>query len=194
MDPAKPITTWSLSSKGLERVQNLARSGALAKIRYVFSSPETKALETAAPLAEAIGCDYWIDEALHENDRTATGYLPSAEFERAAEQFFSHPDLSFRGWETAKSAQHRIVESVRRCLRKCDYGDALFVGHGGVGTLLYCHLSGFEISRAHDQGTNGGGCYFSFSAPEGRPRFPWRPLEWLCEEGDHDIVEGPTCA
>ncbi|WP_306235158.1 hypothetical protein [Bradyrhizobium sp. Bra64] len=30
-------------------------------------------------------------------------------------------------------------------------GDILFVGHGAVGTLLFCHFSGHPIDRVHDQ-------------------------------------------
>jgi len=34
-------------------------------------------------------------------------------------------------------------------------GDVLFVGHGAVGTLLFCHYSGVAIDRAYDQPADG---------------------------------------
>ncbi|WP_413718939.1 histidine phosphatase family protein [Silicimonas sp. MF1-12-2] len=179
IDPTKPVQSWSLNERGHERVAALAASDALLGTRHVISSAETKALETATPLAEALGCQLVIREAMHENDRGATGFLPPDEFETVADQFFAHPEESVRGWETAKTAQARIVREVRACLEACNRGDVLFVGHGGVGTLLFCHLSQVPISRRFDQGSGGGGCYFEFAAPNGKPIANWQPLENL---------------
>jgi broad specificity phosphatase PhoE len=86
-----------------------------------------------------------------ENDRSATGFLPPSEFEATADRFFAEPDWSVRGWETARAAQARIVAAVRTALLDIS-GDALFVEHGGVGTLLYCALRRVEIDRRYDQG------------------------------------------
>ena len=47
----------------------------------------------------------------------------------------------------------REVEAV---LARDQPGDILFVGHGGVGTLLYCHYSKVPISRQFDQPGSGG--------------------------------------
>lgn len=179
IDPTKPVQSWSLNERGHARVAALAASDALLGTRHVISSAETKALETATPLAEALGCQLVIREAMHENDRGATGFLPPDEFETVADQFFAHPEESVRGWETAKTAQARIVREVRACLEAFNRGDVLFVGHGGVGTLLFCHLSQVPISRRFDQGSGGGGCYFEFAAPNGKPIANWQPLENL---------------
>jgi hypothetical protein len=40
-------------------------------------------------------------------------------------------------------------------------GDIAIVAHGGVGTLLYCHLAGLPISRQYDQPAQGH--YWSYS-------------------------------
>ena len=165
IDPAKPVPTWSLSEVGAKRVAVLAASSALSGTKHLISSSETKAIETATPLAEALDCRLMVREAMHENDRSATGFLPPDEFESVADQFFAHPHKSVRGWETAKAAQGRIVKEVHDCLKTCSFGDVLIVGHGGVGTLLFCHLSDAQISRKFDQGAGGGGCYFEFTAP-----------------------------
>lgn len=177
IDPAVPVTQWGLSDVGRQRVAHLAASGALERTRRVICSGETKAIETAAPLATALGVAVVVREDMHENDRSATGFLPPAEFEKVADEFFEKPDHSARGWETARAAQARIVTAVNDCLEIAD-GDVLFVGHGAVGTLLYCHLTKQPINRAFDQ-CPGGGCYFSFLRGEGRPSAGWRPLEHL---------------
>lgn len=179
IDPQKAISDWSLSDVGKSRVTALAGSGALVGTRVVISSAETKAIATAHPLAEALGCGLIICDTMHENDRSATGYLPPEEFEAVADQFFAHPDQSVRGWETAIAAQARIVSEVDECLRFHPDGDVLIVGHGCVGTLLWCYLSGLPISRDHDQGAGSGGCYFEFDSLQGTPKSGWQPMENL---------------
>ena len=166
----------------------LARSGALKGTRHVVSSGETKAIETATPLANALGCNLVVRQAMHENDRSSTGFLPPEEFESVADQFFARPHESVCGWETAVAAQTRIVSEVRDCLQHCVEGDVLLVGHGGVGTLLLCYLSDVPISREFDQGTGGGGCYFEFTAQLGKPFAGWQALEQLCPQ-EKDILE-----
>ncbi|WP_371168187.1 histidine phosphatase family protein [Aliiroseovarius sp. 2305UL8-7] len=158
IDPAKDITDWSLSDLGQRRVTTLARSNALVGTTTIISSGETKAIETARPLADALGCKLTVRELMHENDRSSTGYLPRGEFEAVADQFFARPSESVRGWETALAAQARIVNEVDTCLSGHSLGDVFFVGHGAVGTLLFCHLSGLAIDRKFDQDPGGGGC------------------------------------
>lgn len=179
VDPAKEITKWSLNDTGHARVARLAKSGALAGTTRIVSSAETKALETARPLAETLAGTVEVRERMHENDRSSTGFLPPEAFERMADRFFATPDQSAEGWETAQDAQNRICAEVEACLAAHTGGDLLFVGHGAVGTLLYCALAGVPISRAHDQGPGGGGNYFAFDAEARCPTSGWRPMEEL---------------
>lgn len=184
VDPNTPVPEWSLNEVGRQRVDVLANSGLLAGTKRIISSAETKAIETASPLVSALGCDFEIRDQMHENDRSATGFLPPDEFETVADEFFAYPTKSVRGWETAHAAQTRIVAEVEDCLRSNPVGDLLFVGHGGVGTLLFCHLSGHGISRDYDQGPGGGGCVFEFSDHQTRPNEPWQTIEsWIEANG-----------
>lgn len=115
---------------------------------------------------------------LGENDRSATGYLPKVEFEAVADLFFAYPERSIRGWERAVDAQRRIVGAVERVLAASpDGGDIAIVAHGGVGTLLLCHLRGDAIGRQHDQPANNGGNYFAFDAVTGRPLHGWKVID-----------------
>ena len=178
IDPLREIHKWPLNAVGRARLTSLAASGALGGTRTVISSAETKALETAALLAKTLGCSITIRDDMHENDRSATGYLPSDAFEAAADQFFALPDQSFRGWETAVAAQNRIAAAFDDALNTAAPGDVLFVGHGAVGTLLYCRLAGLPISRNYDQ-PQGGGAYFEMDRITKKPRSGWRRIEVL---------------
>ena len=72
----------------------------------------------------------------------------------------------------------RIVREVEHILARNRPGDVLFVGHGGVGTLLYCHYSGFAIDRTCDQPA-GGGYFFAFAENGRRVQHSWRRIEDL---------------
>ncbi len=124
----------------------------------------------------------YIVAAMHENDRSATGFLPPPEFEKAADWFFAHPEESFHGWERAIDAQARIVNAVRAVLGRHDPQQPIaFVGHGGVGTLLKCHIEGRGISRSKDQPPGGGNLFrFSiadFSLAAASPTCDWTAME-----------------
>lgn len=162
IDPEVPVPDWGLSDIGRERAEKATSLSWASDIRHVISSRERKAVETAEIFASPLGLTPIAIAAMHENDRSATGFLPPDEFEHVADAFFTVPDTSIRGWERARDAQHRIVEAVRDALKHIpDAEPVLLSGHGGVGTLLKCHLMGVPISRVHDQ--SGGGHWYRFA-------------------------------
>lgn len=182
IDPQVPVPDWNLSARGRERTLAAARLPWVAELRRIISSPERKAVETAGILAEAAGLRVEIAADSHEIDRSSTGYLSHDDHEAAANQFFANPQLSFRGWERAVDAQARIVRSVTAVLVDHDPSEPIaFVGHGGVGTLLKCHLARQPIARDRDQ-PPGGGNLFCFSPARNlvdcRLKCDWTPMEF----------------
>jgi broad specificity phosphatase PhoE len=178
VEPAVPVPSWGLSEVGRTRAQTLANAASLAGTTQIVCSGERKAMETAEIIAAKLNATVEVREAMHENDRSATGFLPPEEFETVANQFFAQPHVSIRGWERAIDAQSRIVREVELVLARDRAGDVLFVGHGAVGTLLLCHYSGGAIDRAYDQPA-GGGHYFAFVKGGRRVLHPWRRMECL---------------
>ncbi len=181
IDPAVPVPEWGLSDAGRARLATLAGAGWLGTVRRIVSSDERKAIETAEALMPMTdGARVEILPGFHENDRSATGFLPPAEFEATADAFFAAPEQSVRGWERAADAQARIVGAVDAALADGE-APVLFVGHGGVGTLLKCHLKGEPIARTADQaaegGHPGGGNVHAISIAGRRHLFGWTALE-----------------
>lgn len=175
VDPATPVPLWHLSDAGIARMRAFAARAALSGLASVWASSETKAIEAAGLLAGRHGLPVQVHAALHENDRSATGFLPPAEFEAVADAFFARPDESVRGWERAIDAQARIVAAVAAVLARAPEGDVAIVAHGGVGTLHLCHSLGVAIDRALDQPRQGH--YWTFERGSGRVLHRWRALE-----------------
>lgn len=169
IDPAVPVPDWGLSALGRDRHAHFALDPVLDGVTAVYSSAERKAVEGAEIAASRRGLVHRTVAALGENDRSATGYLPSDEFERTADRFFAFPDDSVRGWERARAAQARVVAATLT-IAELDgtRGALLIVAHGAVGALLRCHLKDREITREEAQ-SPGGGCWFAFDAPTGQP-------------------------
>src|SRR5690606_1450211 len=147
---------WGLTEEGKERARAFAARRTVPEGAPVYSSRETKALELADIIAARSGTVVQADHEMGENDRSATGFLPSALFEDMANRFFGHPEESAEGWERAIDAQARIVGRVEEALKSCPKDvPVIFCGHGAVGTLLKCHLGKRRIARSEDQRRHG---------------------------------------
>src|SRR5262245_27239061 len=155
------------------------------RVRRIFASSERKARDAAQILADGLGLGvYSVIANLGENDRSATGFLAKDEFEATADAFFARPLQSIRGWEPAADAQARIVGAVEQViLQTPEHVDIAIVGHGGTGTLLYCHLAGWAIDRRYDQPATNGGNWFAFDRTSGKLlRDGWQSIDAVAGE------------
>ena len=80
IDPAIPVPSWGLSEVGRARTQAIAGTGRLWATTQIICSGERKAIETAEIIAAKLNIDVEVREAMHENDRSATGFLMPDEF------------------------------------------------------------------------------------------------------------------
>ncbi len=179
IDPAVAIPDWPLSARGRGRMMASLAQPWVAGIGSVHCSTERKAIDGAEILGAHLRLPFATHADLGENDRSATGYLPRAEFEATADLFFAHPTRSIRGWERAIDAQARIVAAMDRLLAlPHPPGDVAIVAHGGVGALLLCALLGEPVSRARDQPpTAQGGFRFTFEAVSRRVVTMWERID-----------------
>ena len=194
VDPNVAVTHWNLSPVGIARAHAIGRQPWAPRVGRIVSSNEAKAVQTATILAEHLGLTVEIREALGENDRSATGFVAPPKFEVLTDAFFAEPARSVEGWERAVDAQARIVAALADLLvgdapadvadgdvpePDAPGADVVVVGHGGVGTLWYCALTGQAIDRRHDQ--PGQGHYFTVDRATGRVEHPWRPVDHFGE-------------
>lgn len=171
-----PVPDWPLSPEGLSRHRAQAEALRAHPPAALWSSDERKALDAAGILSQALGLPASIESELGENDRSSTGFLPGPAFEAAADAFFARPDESFRGWETARAAQARVIGAVTRICDATEQGPVAICAHGGVGALLLAHVTGQPISRALDQPGRGGGNCFRFLWPDPVLLHGWRDI------------------
>lgn len=168
------VKDWSLSEIGRQRIFKFSNTKILSNIKTIWSSNENKAIETAQILSTKFSIDCKFSPCLGENDRSSTGFLLPVEFEETADLFFHNPNQSIRGWETAKSAQERIVSFFLKIEKEASQinTDIVIVSHGAVGTLLYCALNKLNINRIYDQSKQGS--YWIYCTKEKRVLQPWK--------------------
>lgn len=181
IEPTVPVPDWHLSPRGVSRMTAFCDLPFVAGVKTIASSRERKARDGAEILAVFLRLSVTVLDALGENDRSATGFLPPAEFQATADDFFARPNESVRGWERAVDARDRIVACVARLLASGVKDDVAIVSHGGVGTLLFSHLIGDPISRRYEQPSDGGGNYFAFERSSSRVLHRWRDIAALPE-------------
>jgi broad specificity phosphatase PhoE len=179
IDPSVPVPQWGLSDRGRERAHTMLLQPWVPAIGAIFASHETKAIETAAVLAAHLALPIEAREALGENDRSSTGFVPPDRFEELANAFFGAPTDSIVGWETAVHAQQRIVHATADLLAEPRQHDVAVIAHGAVGTLLLCHLAGWPIDRSRDQPGGGGGNMFAVEIGTMRLIHGWHGIDDL---------------
>ena len=174
-DPAVPVPQWGLSDLGRSRVERMLGQPWISAIGRVVCSAETKSIEAAEILANHVSVDIEIIAETGETDRTSTGYVPHEEHERLASLYFARPHESAGGWERSIDSQARIVKATGDLLNEGGGSDVAVVGHGGVGTLLFCHLAGLDIDERHGQ--PGQGHYWTYDRAAKRVVHGWRPID-----------------
>ncbi len=178
IDPDVPIPRWPLSERGVERMRVLLAQPWISDITAIYCSTEQKAIDGADILAKHLSLPVHRVAELGENDRSATGFLPHDAFQATVDQFFAHPNTSIRGWETAAAAEQRMVRAVNDVIdRELSSGAIAIVSHGGVGTLLRCHLAQDTIARAYDQPGSSGGNYYAFESASRTLIHEWKAID-----------------
>lgn len=175
IDGAVPVPRWGLTDHGRARAEAMCHQPWIGDLDRLISSDETKAFELAAIVAEHRSLPIEVRASQAETDRSSTGFLPPDAYGPVSDAWFAAPSESPDGWETATAVQERVVQGLGDVLD----GDqnVMVAGHGGAGTLLWCHLSGEPIAAAQDQ--PGAGHYFTVDLATRRALHRWRPVDDL---------------
>jgi probable phosphoglycerate mutase len=146
-------TDIALTDKGKQQAIRLAQWAAEADIRAVWSSPLSRAVETATPVADALGFSLRIDDRLLELDfgrgegLTASemgAVMPEALAAFRADPVHHHfPD----GEDPAVAAQRGLTALRSIAAAAPPDGAILVVAHSTLLRLILCQALGIPLSR-----------------------------------------------
>ncbi|KUI46915.1 phosphoglycerate kinase [Mycobacterium sp. GA-1199] len=132
-----------LSEEGIEQAKRLPDALARFPISRLVSSPQKRAIQTAEPVAEALGLSIDIDNRLAEYDRDLSHYTPVEEISEEDMRRLANGELPSGVDQSAfiarvKAGAHDIVKAAER-----EDTVALF-SHGGVINALVHDVMGTE--------------------------------------------------
>jgi broad specificity phosphatase PhoE len=146
------VSDVALDPRGYAQAERLATWASEAGLAAVWSSPLSRARETAAPAARAAGPELRIDERLREIDFGKIEGKTMAE----AEQLFSEEMRRFKvdpatypmpGGEDPYKAAHRAVSALRDISASHPNGRVLVVAHNTLIRLTLCSLFSIPLAR-----------------------------------------------
>jgi probable phosphoglycerate mutase len=145
--PADP----ELSEQGHQQAARLADWLRHDRIDAIYTSPMRRAVQTAAPLAEAFGHEPVVDDELAEFDRAQHFYVPLEELKAARDPRYEQlmkgeyadevDPFTFRDVVTV--AVERVIDQCRTPSGRG--GTVAIVCHGGVINAYASHVLGLEF-------------------------------------------------
>lgn len=136
MNPSSDPTKWILSDEGIKDTRLLALRENWNHLKLLYHSPEPKAEQTAAIIAEMIGAECKVHPDLRDLEMR-TGVLPTEEFQsRVCDYLLGKSDLDFENYE---AAQLRIRNAVHTIVNETD-GSVGIVSHGRIITAFFSDL------------------------------------------------------
>jgi broad specificity phosphatase PhoE len=145
-------TDVALDPDGYAQAERLAVWASTAGLGAIWCSPLTRARETAAPAALAVGLEPCIDERLREIDYGQLEGRTLAEAERLFPEEIrrfkadpvAHP---MPGGEDPHEAARRAVSALRDIASRFPDGRVLVVAHNTLIRLTLCSLFGIPMAR-----------------------------------------------
>ena len=135
-----------LSDVGFEQAQRLPKALDRHAIARVISSPQRRAIQTAQPVADALGLDVHIDDRLAEYDRDLAHYVP---IEQIRTEFPEEWERLAQGHLPSGVDENaflaRVFAAIDDVVASADHDDtvALF-SHGGVINVILHRILGTE--------------------------------------------------
>ena len=136
----------ALTEEGHAQAKRLPAALAPYRIARIVSSPQRRALETAAPVAEALNLPVTEYVGLAEYDYDLDHYIPFHEAEARAPEAYAR----IRAGEFPKSVdadafRTRVFESLGRIVEESGHEDTVAVfAHGGVINVFLQELLGLD--------------------------------------------------
>ncbi len=132
-----PASRWHLSVDGRRGAERAADWLARYSPGVVATSPEPKARETAAPIAQRARLDPLVVPNLREHERDAEPYLDDRDqWTAKVARFFAEQDAFVLGSETASAALARFASAIDGLLEAHPRADVVAVTHGSVLSLF----------------------------------------------------------
>ncbi|MBS4193533.1 histidine phosphatase family protein [Lederbergia citri] len=149
----KSVGDAKLSAKGIQQAEKTASFFRDKKIDAVFSSPLSRAKETAAIIATAIDKD--INEEIGLRERANWGDIPNQSFDEFVELWDKctrERDYEPPNGVSARQAGKRMEQFINECKNQYPDSEIIAVTHGGIITDFMVNV--FNAEQLNDLHSN----------------------------------------
>jgi broad specificity phosphatase PhoE len=137
-----------LTERGREQAHALADLVGAEKINAVYTSPLSRARETAEIVAARVGLKVVALPELREVDTGSWSGLSRADVEARFPEGFAHWRSGGSGWENGESYDEmaeRVIGALRKIAEDHPDGRVLVVSHGGPIRAIHAAAEGLAI-------------------------------------------------
>jgi broad specificity phosphatase PhoE len=135
MQPECPAAQWPLSADGRQRCRILAERLQPYGLSCIYTSQETKAVQTARITARQLGIPWRRRKGMEEHHRSSVRILASSEFQALVARLLHNPDELVFGEETGAQAVRRFSSALQSLLQAHPNENLGVVTHGTVLSL-----------------------------------------------------------
>lgn len=133
-----------LSSLGVEQAARVVEALRGDEVTVLYSSPARRALETAAPVADALGLELVVEPGLAEFDALHGSYVPVEElraegdprWDRLVAGDLYHPDVD------PDAFQRTVCDAMEQIIARHPGGRAVLFTHSGAINAYTAHITG----------------------------------------------------
>jgi broad specificity phosphatase PhoE len=133
-----------LSDEGVEQAQRLPQALKRFPLSRLVSSPQQRSVQTARPVADALGLVVQIDERLAEYDRDMAVYIPIEQIKAEnPEEWARMADGHLPSGVDEAAFRDRVTAAIDDVVAAADHEDTVAVfSHGGVINVLLHQILG----------------------------------------------------
>lgn len=150
-NPKVPITCWGLSESGIELAKQLSEHEVIKKINVIYSSFQTKALETAVIVAKPNAIPIKADDRLTEVTSFTGPFEPDFDQYTKNVHDYYHDDIDrIAGGETKEEALKRFNTAIDSIVSaESDKEYIGIVSHGNILTLFSAQYKEVDCFEFH---------------------------------------------
>lgn len=140
VDPEIPPTQWKLSDRGVQRAGLLAEYLADRGINALYSSGESKAVQTAEIVGTSTGLPVDVVHDLREHDRGNTTIIGAEKWRSLVIESIRKQDEQIYGSEPVGNARMRFRTAIRKIMQPAQDQVVAVIAHGTVISTFVAEL------------------------------------------------------
>jgi broad specificity phosphatase PhoE len=142
-----PIPTWGLSEEGVTLAKKLNELTQIKTLDVIYTSLQTKAIETAVLATKNTGIPIKTDNRLTETSSFTNKFVNLEQLEQNTKDYYLNPRRSINNGETVEEALNRFNTAISDITKLENKNNIGIVSHGNI---LASFSAQYVMQRAYE--------------------------------------------